>query len=131
VLVTRVHKIIDDKTAYKRMQAINNFENLLSVHNSTQILKFYLHVSAEEQHERLQERLKEPSKQWKYNENDFNEAALRNEYIKAYDDCLNRCNVIPWVVVPADQNWYKEYIITQTLYTILESLKMQYPGLKK
>src|SRR5690606_34881743 len=79
VLVTRVHNIIDDETAQKRMNAINNFEQLLTEHNNTHILKFYLHVSQEEQHERLTERLKLPQKMWKYNSRDFDESARWNE----------------------------------------------------
>jgi PPK2 family polyphosphate:nucleotide phosphotransferase len=71
IIVTRVHKWCDDKTAHKRMKAINDFESLLQEHNSTQILKFYLHISPEEQQERLRERLKDPAKMWKYNEKDF------------------------------------------------------------
>ncbi|MBV9963148.1 MAG: polyphosphate kinase [Parafilimonas sp.] len=131
VLVTRVHKIIDDDTAKKRMEAINNFEELLVEHNNTVILKFYLHVSAERQHERLEERIHNVKKQWKYNEQDFNEAALRKEYISAYEDCFKYCNKVEWTIVPADQNWYKEYVIASTLLKALKDLNMQYPGLKK
>jgi PPK2 family polyphosphate:nucleotide phosphotransferase len=131
ILVTRVHKWIDDETAKKRIKAINDFEQLLQAHNNTQILKFYLHVSAEEQQERLQERIKDPAKQWKYNEKDFSEAKLRNEYVKAYEDCFRKCNDVPWEIVPSDQNWYKEYIIAKKLRDTLKSLDMQYPGLKK
>lgn len=131
VLVTRVHKMIDDDTAKKRIKAINDFEELLRVHNNTQILKFYLHVSAEEQQERLQERIKDPSKQWKYNEKDFAEAKLRHEYAKAYEDCFQLCNAIPWHIVPADQNWYKEYYVAKTLRDTLKRLDMRYPGLKR
>jgi len=131
VLVTRVHKIIDDETAEKRVKAINNFEELLLKHSHTQILKFYLHVSPEEQHKRLEERLSDKTKQWKYNQQDFVEAALWKEYQRAYEDCFNYCNKIPWTIVPADQNWYKEYIVADALCKTLKSLKMQYPGLKK
>jgi len=131
ILVTRVHKWCDDKTAKKRMKAINDFEELLRDHNRTHILKFYLNVSPEEQRERLSERLKDPSKMWKYNERDFEEAKLWNEYIKMYEDCFNHCNVIPWTIVPADQNWYKEYVIASELHKLFKSLNMQYPGLKK
>jgi PPK2 family polyphosphate:nucleotide phosphotransferase len=131
VLITRVHKWIDDETVYKRMKAINDFETLLTEHNSTQIVKFYLHVSEEEQHERLSERINDERKQWKYNENDFKEAKLWPEYRKAYEDCFTNCNKIPWTVVPADQNWYKEYLIASKLLLALKDLKMKYPGLKK
>jgi PPK2 family polyphosphate:nucleotide phosphotransferase len=131
VLITRVHKWIDDETAQKRMKAINQFESLLTEHNSTEILKFYLHVSKEEQHERLEERISDPRKQWKYNENDFNEAKLWDDYMKAYEDCFQNCDKVPWIIVPADQNWYKEYVIADALLQTLKKLKMQYPGLKK
>jgi PPK2 family polyphosphate:nucleotide phosphotransferase len=131
VLVTRVHKLIDDETAYKRMKAINDFEELLTHHNNTLILKFYLHVSYKEQHERLEERIHDITKQWKYNEQDFVEAGLRKEYLDAYEDCFKHCNKVAWAIVPADQNWYKEYIVASVLRDALKDLKMQYPGLKK
>lgn len=131
ILITRVHKWCDDKLAKKRMKAINDFEDLLVHHNNTHILKFYLHVSPEEQQERLQERIKDPRKMWKYNAKDFEEAKLWKEYMAAYEDCFANCNKIPWIITPADQNWYKEYIIATNLYNLLKSLNMQYPGLKK
>jgi PPK2 family polyphosphate:nucleotide phosphotransferase len=131
ILVTRVHKWCDDKTAKERMKAINDFEQLLSGHNKTHILKFYLHISREEQHERLTERMKDPAKMWKYNEKDFDEAKLWDVYMQMYEDCINNCNDIPWTIVPSDQNWYKEYVIAGQLHALLKSLDMKYPGLKK
>lgn len=131
VLITRVHKWCDDKTAEKRMEAINDFEKLLVTHNQTKILKFYLHVSPEEQQERLKERIKDPRKQWKYNENDFAEAGLWDIYMEMYEDCFNHCKYIPWTIVPADQNWFKEYTIASALLETLKGLDMKYPGLKK
>ena len=131
ILITRVHKWCDDATARKRMKAINDWEQLLSQHNNTHILKFYLHVSPEEQQERLSERIKDPSKMWKYNENDFEEAKLWDIYMQAYEDCFENCNIIPWTIVPSDQNRYKEFIIASALRDTLDGLKMQYPGLKK
>ena len=113
------------------MKDINNWEELLTQQNNTVILKFYLHVSPEEQKERLDERLKDPAKMWKYNENDFSEAKLWDIYMEMYEDCFENCNVIPWIIVPSDQNWYKEYIIASTLRDASSDLKMQYPGLKK
>ena len=131
VLVTRVHKWCDDKLAKKRMKAINDFEELLQEHNSTHILKFYLHVSPEEQQERLSERLKDPAKMWKYNEKDFEEAKLWDVYMQMYEECFENCDNPAWTIVPADQNWYKEYIIAKALCDLLKGLNMQYPGLKK
>jgi PPK2 family polyphosphate:nucleotide phosphotransferase len=131
ILITRVHKWCDDNTAVKRMKAINDFESLLQEHNHTHILKFYLHISPEEQQERLKERTHDPAKMWKYNEKDFEEAKLWDEYMKMYEDCFENCGIIPWTAVPSDQNWYKEYTIAKQLYELLKGLDMQYPGLKK
>lgn len=131
ILVTRVHKWCNDALAKKRMKAINDFENLLQEHCNTHILKFYLHISPEEQQQRLQERIKDKRKQWKYNEKDFEEAKLWNEYMAAYEDCFNHCNNPKWIITPADQNWYKEFVIAKALHDLLVGLKMQYPGLKK
>jgi len=131
ILITRVHGWCDDETAAKRINAINDFEKLLEEHNDTHILKFYLHVSPEEQNARLKERTSDPAKMWKYNENDFTEAKLWDKYHAAYEDCFNNCNKIPWIVVPADQNWYKEFIIASHLHNLLKGLNMKYPGLKK
>lgn len=131
ILVTRVHKWCDDATAKKRMKAINDFEELLEEHNHTHILKFYLHISPEEQQERLKERMKDPAKMWKYNEKDFEEAKLWNIYMQVYEEAFENCNNIPWTIVPSDHNWYKEYIITKQLYDLLKNLDMRYPGLKK
>jgi len=129
ILVTRVHKWCDDEMARKRMHAINHFEELLTEHNSTTILKFYLHVSEEEQMERLQERINDPAKQWKYNAKDLEEAKLRPEYYKMYEDCFEHCDKIPWTIVPADQNWYKEYVIALAVRDALVELKMKYPSI--
>lgn len=130
VLITRVHGWCDDDTAKKRFKAINHFEKLLKEHNNTIILKFYLHVSQEEQQERLNERLTDPKKGWKYNAKDFDEAKQWDKYMQMYEDVFENCNEVPWVIVPADQNWYKEYLITKTLVDTLEELKMEYPPLK-
>jgi PPK2 family polyphosphate:nucleotide phosphotransferase len=131
ILITRVHGWCDDVTAEQRIKAINDFEELLVKHNNTKILKFYLHVSPEEQQERLQERTHDPRKMWKYNEQDFAEAKLWDKYMKYYHICFNQCNKVPWHIVPSDQNWYKEYTIAAAVHETLKRLNMQYPGLKK
>jgi len=131
VLITRVHGWCDDATAEKRFDAINNFEELLVLHNSTQILKFYLHVSKEEQKERLKERIEDPTKEWKYSEKDKEEAKLWDKYMEMYEDLFVNCNAAPWTIVPADQNWYKEYLIAKTLVDVLKKLDMKYPDVVK
>ncbi len=131
VLVTRVHGWCDDQTAQKRFDAINNFEELLVTHNATLIFKFYLHISKEEQQERLTERLEDPTKYYKYSEKDFAEAGRWNHYMRMYENVFENCNAVPWTIVPADQNWYKEYIIAKTLVAGLKKLDMKYPQPKK
>ena len=131
VLITRVHRMIDDKEAKKRMDAINDFERLLVNHNNTHILKFYLHISHDEQMKRLEERMEKPQKMWKYNADDLVESALWGEYMKCYEDVIDNCNEVPWHIIPADQNWYKSYLVAKTLRDLLKSLKMKYPGMKK
>ncbi len=130
ILITRVHKWCDDETALKRMKAINDWEELITQHNNTILLKFYLHISPEEQQLRLNERLNDPAKMWKYNENDFAEAKLWDEYMKMYEAAFANCNNIPWNIIPSDQNWYKEYMIANKLYDTLKNLGMRYPGMK-
>lgn len=131
ILVTRVHNWCDDETAAKRITAINQFEKLLQEHGNTVILKFYLHVSKEEQAERLQERKDNPEKHWKYNPKDAEEAKLWDAYMQVYEECFEKCNRPEWIIVPADQNWYKEFVIASTLLTALKGLSMKYPSLKE
>ncbi len=131
VLVTRVHGMTDDKTAYKRMEVINDFEKLLTEHNNTTILKFYLHVSHEEQLKRLEARIDDPRKMWKYNVKDFEESKLWDRYRKYYEEVFHHCNHVPWHIIPADQNWYKSYLVAQEIQKTLKDFKMRYPGMKK
>lgn len=130
ILVTRVHGIIDDAEAKRRMESINDFEKHL-VANNTHILKFYLHVSEEEQIERINERKTIPEKMWKYNGNDIKEIKRRSQYIKYYEDIFANCNYVPWNILPADQNWYKSYIVARTIRDTLKALNMQYPVISK
>lgn len=131
ILVTRVHGWCSDELAKKRVKAINEFEQLLVNHANTVILKLYLHVSKEEQHERLKERMTDPTKMWKYNEKDWSESELWEKYMKMYEDCFAACNAVPWQIIPADQNWYKEYLVAQLAVEALEALDLKYPTLKK
>jgi len=131
VIIQRVHKWVDEKTIKQRFRQINNFESLLTETN-TIVLKFYLHVSKEEQMIRLEERLHDPSKMWKHNENDLKEREYWNQYMKAYEDAFLHCSEnADWNIIPADQNWYKEYLILKIVVDAMDSLKLRYPGLKK
>lgn len=130
VLIQRVHKWIDEKTVRQRMRSINDFERLLA-DNNTMVLKFYLHISKEAQLQRLTERTEDPRKMWKYNDKDLAEAKLWKKYMEAYEDVFQECNRIPWIIVPSDNNWFKEYIIAKTLRDALKELKMKYPALPK
>jgi len=127
VLITRVNKWIDDKTAKQRFQHINHFESLLQA-NDTVVLKFFLCVSKDEQKERLQERMDDPTKQWKYKKDDWKVNEQWEDYMKYYEDAIRECNDPEWLVVPADQNWYKEYLIAKTLVTALKKLPLAYPS---
>lgn len=130
VLVTRVHGMIDDATAIKRFAAINDLERLLQEQGQTVVLKFYLHVSAEEQSKRLKERVQDPRKMWKYNANDEKEAALRSRYVRMYEEAFTNCAQPAWHIVPADKNWYKEYYVARVVCEALRALNMKYPLLK-
>lgn len=131
VLITRVRGWCDEATAQRRFTAINHFEELLTEHNQTHIFKFYLHISPEEQQIRLKERLEDPTKRWKHNAGDFEEAKRWDEYRKAYEDVFMHCSAVPWTIVPADQNWYKEYLIAKQVTEALRNLNLQYPDISE
>lgn len=128
VLITRVHKIIDKKTCARRYEDINAFERLLG-DNDVTILKFFLHISKEEQKKRLQARLDDPDKTWKFNPADLKERALWNDYQDAYEDAINHCSseVAPWMIVSADHKSARSVAIAQVLVETLEKLDPQYP----
>ncbi|MFL5787070.1 MAG: PPK2 family polyphosphate kinase [Flavisolibacter sp.] len=130
VLITRVHGWCDDETAHKRFKAINNFEELLEKHNNTIIFKFYLHISRKEQLARFEERIKDPTKQWKYNSSDYAEGEKWDIYMKMYEDVFKNCNNFPWTIVPSDQNWYKEYVVAKCVVEGLKKLDLKYPTFK-
>ena len=128
VLVTRVHGLIDKKTAHQRFGDINNFEQLLT-RNGTRILKFFLHISKKEQAERLQARLDDPAKRWKYEPGDLKERAHWNDYQDVYSDALAHCSTddAPWFVVPADHKWTRDLAITEIVVATLENMDPQPP----
>jgi PPK2 family polyphosphate:nucleotide phosphotransferase len=128
VLVVRVHNLVPPEVWGRRYDHINEFERLLADEGTT-ILKFYLHISKEEQKERLQARLDEPHKRWKFAKGDLAERARWDEYTAAFEAVLSKTSTAwaPWYVIPADRKWYRNLIISRILVDTLESLEMQYP----
>ena len=131
VLVPRVEKWINQAQLKSRYDYINLFEQLLVDENNTIVLKFYLHISKEEQLERLEERQTNPEKYWKHSDGDAETRKKWDDYMKAYEGIFNHCNMIPWTIVPSDQNWYKEYVVAKTMLTALKKLQLEYPKLAK
>lgn len=129
VLIQRVHKWIDEDTVTQRFKHINDFEQLLQ-NNGTVILKFFLHISSEEQLKKLNERTINPEKYWKHNINDFQERKHWDTYMKCYEDILNYCNDVPWHVIPCDNKKYKEYLVAKTVSETLENMNLHFPPLK-
>ena len=128
VLITRVEGWIDDRTAKRRYRQINEFEAMLA-EEGTIILKFFLHISRDEQRQRLQDRLDDKAKTWKFNPNDLKARAKWNDYQRAYEDAINATASphAPWHIVPADRNWVRDLYVCSVLVSTLVSLKMQYP----
>jgi len=128
VLVVRVHKLITPAVCQKRYEQINAFERLLA-ENSTTILKFFLYIDIDEQKKRLQARLDDPTKHWKFNVGDLQERKLWPQYIKAYEQALAHTSTpyAPWYVVPANHKWYRDLIISTVLVEALEKLNLKYP----
>jgi PPK2 family polyphosphate:nucleotide phosphotransferase len=128
VLIARVHKIAPAKEIERRYGAINDFEALL-VESGTTVVKCMLHVSAEEQKQRLQARLDDPSKHWKYSPRDLDERTLWSDYQRAYEIALERCNTraAPWLVVPSDSKWYRNWAVARVLLEALEAMKLRWP----
>jgi PPK2 family polyphosphate:nucleotide phosphotransferase len=132
VLVVRVHKLITDAECKRRYELINGFERLLA-DNNTVILKFFLHISRDEQRKRLQERVDDPKKQWKFSMNDLAERALWPDYMKAYADALAATSTewAPWYVVPSNSKMNRNLFVSSVLLDALEGLKMRYPRPKE
>jgi PPK2 family polyphosphate:nucleotide phosphotransferase len=128
VLIVRVNQLAPEAVWRARYEYINNFEKLLADSGVT-ILKFYLHISKDEQKERFQARLDNPEKNWKFSIGDLPVREKWDEYMRAYEDAISFCNTeyAPWHIVPANKKWYRDYIITKTIVDTLEALNMKYP----
>jgi PPK2 family polyphosphate:nucleotide phosphotransferase len=127
ILVVRVHELVPEEVWGKRYDQINTFERTLAEEGTT-ILKFFLHIDLEEQKQRLQARLDEPNKRWKFSTGDL-ERKLWPKYMQAYEDALSKTSTkwAPWYVVPANRKWYRNLVVATTLIETLEGLDMSYP----
>jgi len=130
VLITRVHDLIPRATWERRYDEINEFERTLT-DEGTIILKFYLHLSRGEQRRRLQERLDDPAKHWKFREGDVTERKFWKAYMAAYEDAITATSTswAPWCIVPADRKWYRDLVVCRRIVETLEGLKMRFPSL--
>jgi PPK2 family polyphosphate:nucleotide phosphotransferase len=128
VLIARVHNLVPKAVWSKRYGQINDFESELAV-NGVKILKFFLHISKEEQKKRFEARLTDPSKLWKASEADFTERRFWDDYTAAFEDVFSKCSALhaPWYVIPANKKWFRNLAISQIIVETLESLKMKYP----
>ena len=128
VLIARVHKLAPKTVWRARYSQINEFEQALS-ENSVVILKFFLHISKDEQEKRFEERLHDAKKNWKASVADFHERTYWNEYQDAYEDAISRCSTkyAPWYVVPANHKWFRNFAVAETIIDELKSMKMKFP----
>jgi len=128
VLITRVHGWVSDKVVKQRFDQIKEFEELL-YESGTTILKFFLHISKDEQKERLEERIRDPEKRWKFNEGDLEERKLWKNYMKAFEDMMVATSTAhaPWYIVPANRKWYRNLVVADRVVDALEEMKLKTP----
>ena len=128
VLVVRVHDLVPKSVWSQRYDLINHFEQLLSDAGTT-VIKFFLHISKDEQKRRLQSRLDDPKKHWKFDANDLKERAHWADYQAAYEDALRKCSTAdaPWYAVPSDHKWFRNWVISDTIVRTMRKLDLKYP----
>jgi len=128
VLVVRVHKLVDDSVWSKRYELINDFEKMLS-RNGTTVLKFFLHISPEEQLARFKQRLDDPSRHWKISDSDYSERELWPEYIDAYEDAiaLTSTKRAPWYIIPANHKWFRDLAVSQIIADTMDEMGLKLP----
>ena len=129
VLVVRVHNLVPESVWSRRYEQINQFEAYLHA-NQVHIVKFFLHMSKEEQKRRFQARLETPEKHWKVSPPDFKERQFWDQYMAAFEDALTRCSThhAPWFIIPADHKWFRNLAVSQILVETLEAMNPQFPA---
>ena len=128
VLIVRVKQLVSEKVWQQRYHLINEFEHMLVLNNIT-VIKFFLHISKDEQKRRLESRLEDPNKHWKFSSNDLKERLLWDDYQAAFEAMINHCSTAyaPWYVVPANNKWYRNLVVARTIADTLEAMNPQYP----
>jgi PPK2 family polyphosphate:nucleotide phosphotransferase len=128
VLVVRVKGIVPEEVWRERYGLINEFERNLT-RNGITVLKFFLHISKDEQKRRLESRLADPDKRWKFSKNDIKERAFWDDYQAAFEDAINECSTshAPWYVVPANKKWYRNLVVARTIADTLEAMDPRFP----
>jgi PPK2 family polyphosphate:nucleotide phosphotransferase len=128
VLIARVHKLVPKSVWHARYDQINDFEALLEA-SGVRILKFFLHMSSEEQEERFRKRLEDPNRNWKASPADFRERKYWDDYQTAYEEAIARCSKAhaPWYVIPSDHKWLRNFAVSTVIIETLSALKMRYP----
>jgi PPK2 family polyphosphate:nucleotide phosphotransferase len=128
VLIVRVHDLVPKGTWSRRYRQINDFERLLA-DEGTRVLKFFLWISRDEQRKRLQARLDDPAKRWKFRLADLDERKLWDAYVAAFDDALSRCSTdaAPWFVIPSNKKWFRNLAVAQIVGDMLARLDPQFP----
>jgi PPK2 family polyphosphate:nucleotide phosphotransferase len=129
VLIVRVKGLMPEDVWRERYEMINEFEHMLTLSNTT-IIKFYLHISKDEQKRRLESRLADPAKHWKFSSADLKERAYWADYMRAFEDAIGNCSTdfAPWYVVPANNKWYRNLVIARTIADTLEAMAPQFPA---
>jgi polyphosphate kinase 2 (PPK2 family) len=128
VLVVRVHKLVPQSIWSKRFDLINDFEKMLS-QNGTTILKFFLHISPDEQLARFKQRLDDPARQWKISESDYSERELWPQYVDAYEDAIGLTSTkhAPWYIIPANHKWFRNLAVSQIIADAMEEMSLKLP----
>jgi len=129
VLITRVHKLVDEKTCIRRYQQICDFEALLA-QSGTTIIKFFLHISKDEQLARFAQRLEDPARNWKISESDYSERELWGDYVEAYEDAIRATSTAhaPWYVIPANHKWFRDLAVSQIIADTMADLGLAFPA---
>ena len=129
VLVVRVHNLVPKSVWSRRYDEINDFEKMLA-RNGVKILKFFLHISRDEQRKRFQARIDDPDRRWKISPDDFKERKYWDDYTVAYEEVLKRCSTqfAPWFVIPANKKWFRNLAVSRIIVETLEALHMKFPA---